>query len=85
MELEGQYTQYGQLVNVLVKGRSCGFTDIPEIRINSKTGAGADLRAQLTFITLEEFNDSDGSDDLLIEREEQLRTGGPLQIVKCVI
>ena len=85
LELEGQYTQYGQLVNVLVKGRSCGFTDIPEIRINSKTGAGADLRAQLTFITLEDFNNSDGSDDLLIEREEQLRTGGPLQIVKCVI
>lgn len=85
LELEGQYTQYGQLVSVLIKGRSCGFVDIPEIRINSKTGAGVELRAQLSFITLTDFENSDGSDDLQIEREEQLRQGGPLQVIKCII
>jgi len=53
--LEGRYTDSGQLVEILIKGETCGWTEIPEIEINSKTGAGANIRPVISFTKASEF------------------------------
>ena len=77
LELIGQYTEFGQLVNVVIRGRTCGFTGIPAIRINSKTGAGVDLRAQLAFYNVNDFDDLPEA-----IRDQEFE---PLQIIQCVL
>lgn len=81
LNLEGQYTEYGQLVNIKITGQTCGFVNIPEIRINSRTGAGVRLRSQLTFITLEEAEES----NVFSTAEFEGELGRGLQVIQCVL
>jgi hypothetical protein len=74
LELKGKYTEFGQLVSVEISGDTCGFTTIPEIRINSKTGAGVELRASLTFTKASEFT----------EQESAKYQNNFLYVVQCV-
>jgi hypothetical protein len=83
LELKGLFTEFGQIVGVEITGRVCGFIGIPEIRINSETGAGAQLRAQLTFIILDDYLNE--SSDVILDQNDNKVLGGPLEIIKCVI
>lgn len=74
LELKAKYTEVGQLVKIDISGQTCGFTDVPEIRINSPTGSGAEVRATLTFTKATEF-----------EAEERQRyKDSILQVVQCI-
>ena len=53
--LEGQYSDSGQLIAVVVKGEACGWKDTPEIGINSDTGNGARLRPIIAFTKASDF------------------------------
>lgn len=57
--LEGQYSDSGQLVAVVVKGEACGWKDTPEIGINSDTGNGARLRPIIAFTKASDFRADD--------------------------
>jgi len=74
LELTGRYTESGQLVAVEVSGNTCGFTTIPEVRINSKTGAGVELRASLSFVKATDFT----------EQEAARYQNNFLYVVQCV-
>ena len=81
LELEGQYTEYGQLVNIKITGQTCGFVNIPQIRINSRTGSGVRLRGQLTFITLEEAEER----NVFSTAEFEGELGRGLQVIQCIL
>ena len=74
LELKARYTEVGQLVKIEISGQTCGFTDIPEIRINSATGAGAEVRASLNFTKASEFT----------EDEQKRFRDSTLQVVQCI-
>ena len=48
----------GRIVGVKVNNKGSGFTNIPDLQINSQTGRGADLRAILKFVPLGEVSES---------------------------
>jgi len=74
LELIPRYTDAGQLVKLEVSGNVCGFTDIPEITINSATGAGVELRPVLTFTKATEF----------AEEDRKRIKEGTLKVVQCI-
>ena len=47
----------GRVVGVKVNNKGNGFTNIPDIRINSKTGRGARLRPIMKFVSLSEVSE----------------------------
>ncbi len=66
----------GQIVDIKLLSSGYGFTKIPRIEINSKTGVGADFRANLKFIPLDQFLE-----------DQNLQTIDPnklVQVVDCV-
>ena len=74
LELIPKYTEVGQLVKLEIVGNTCGFTDIPDITINSATGAGVEIRPVLTFTKASEF-----------EAEDRKRfKDSILQVVQCI-
>ena len=48
----------GRIVGVKVKNKGNGFTNIPDIRINTKTGRGANLKAVLNFVSPSEVSET---------------------------
>jgi hypothetical protein len=74
LELTPRYTEAGQLVKLEVSGNVCGFTDIPDITINSATGVGVELRPVLTFTKATEFEEED---------RKRIKEG-ILQVVQCI-
>ena len=48
----------GRIVGVKVNNKGSGFTNIPELRINTETGRGADLRAALNFVPVSEVSET---------------------------
>tara|TARA_B100001094_G_scaffold311965_1_gene348161 strand:+ start:20588 stop:23185 length:2598 start_codon:yes stop_codon:yes gene_type:complete len=71
--LEGRYTDSGQLVEIVIKGEQCGFVEIPDITINSKTGNGVRLRPSIVFTEASEFT-----------VEEQSRySSSTLSVIQC--
>ena len=48
----------GRIVGVKVNNKGNGFTNIPELRINTETGRGADLRAVLNFVPVSEVSET---------------------------
>ena len=48
----------GRVVGVKVNSRGSGFTNIPDLTINSQTGKGADLRAILKFVPVSEVSET---------------------------
>ena len=74
LELIPRYTDAGQLVKLEISGNVCGFTDIPEITINSATGAGVELRPVLTFTKATEF----------AEEDRKRIKEGTLKVVQCI-
>lgn len=59
--LEGRYTDSGQLIEIVIKGETCGFTEIPTVTLNSKTGNGVRLRPNLSFTRADAFTVEDQS------------------------
>lgn len=72
--LEGQYTDSGQLIQILVKGETCGWKEIPEIEINSKTGAGVNIKPILSFTKASDF----------VEEEAVKYQNSTLSVVQCI-
>ena len=48
----------GRVIGVKVNNKGNGFTNIPDIRINSKTGRGARLRPIMKFVSLSEVSET---------------------------
>ena len=48
----------GRVVGVKVNSKGHGFTNIPDIKINSKTGRGARLRPIMKFVSLSEVSET---------------------------
>jgi len=48
----------GRVVGVKVNKGGSGFTNIPDLTINSQTGKGADLRAILKFVPVSEVSET---------------------------
>ena len=48
----------GRVVGVKVNNKGSGFTNIPDLTINSQTGKGADLRAILKFVPVSEVSET---------------------------
>ena len=61
----------GRIVGVEIECTGHGFTSIPDIKINSETGIGADLRATLKFTDVSEVS-------------ETLDPAGVISVVNCV-
>lgn len=74
LTLTGRYTDSGQIVEIIIEGEVCGFTEIPEIQINSKTGAGAVLRPVLSFTKITDFS----------EQEVVRYQNSTLSVVQCI-
>jgi hypothetical protein len=71
--LEGRYTDSGQLVEIIIKGEVCGWVEIPDVTINSKTGNGVRLKPNIVFTKASEFT-----------VEEQSRYGSStLSVIQC--
>ena len=68
LEAGVRMTEAGQIIEINLRERICGLTDIPEITINSDTGEGAKIRPKLSFIKI--------TDD--IEEEPPPRTIFPI-------
>lgn len=69
-----KYTDAGQLVEIEIKGETCGWTDLPDIQINSRTGAGAIIKPNLSFTKATDFT-----------KEEQVRyKTSTLSVVQCI-
>ena len=66
----------GQIVDIKLLSGGYGFTKIPQIKINSKTGVGADFRTNLKFIPLEQFLED--------QNLEALDPNKLVQVVDCV-
>lgn len=74
-ELKLEVSPTGQIINVDIISRGYGFVTIPQIRINSDTGAGAQFRSVLRFTPASKFT------------EEELRIIGTeklLKVIDCV-
>ena len=67
-------TDSGQIVEIIIEGEVCGFTEIPEIQINSKTGAGAVFRPVLSFTKITDFS----------EQEVARYQSSTLSVVQCI-
>ena len=52
LEAGVRMTEAGQIIEINLRERICGLTDIPEITINSDTGEGAKIRPKLSFIKI---------------------------------
>lgn len=50
LEVKVQITEVGQIVSMDVLTSGCGFSEIPEITINSDTGVGLQVRPRMRFI-----------------------------------
>jgi len=48
----------GRIIGVKVNNKGNGFTNIPEIRINSQTGRGATLKPVLKFVSVSEVSET---------------------------
>ena len=71
--LEGRYTDSGQLVEIIIKGEVCGWVEIPDVTINSKTGNGVRLKPSIVFTEASEFT-----------VEEQSRySSSTLSVIQC--
>ena len=47
----------GRVVGVKVNNKGNGFTNIPDLTINSQTGKGANLKAILKFVSVDEVSE----------------------------
>jgi len=72
--LEGRYTDSGQLVEILINGETCGWKEMPEIEINSRTGAGANIKPILSFTKASDF----------VEEEAVRYQSSTLSVVQCI-
>ena len=71
-----EVNEAGQIVDIDIVSSGYGFTRIPRVRINSRTGVGADFRTRLKFIPLSEFT-----------KDNRLQSVDPnklVQVVDCV-
>ena len=48
----------GRIIGVKVNNKGNGFTNIPEIRINSQTGRGATLKPVLKFVSVNQVTET---------------------------
>ena len=71
-----QMTEFGQIVSIQVGSNACGLITLPEIEINSPTGAGAVIEPILSFTPITEFSESDDDDDV------QLVLDGPIDTLR---
>ena len=71
-----QMTEFGQIVSIQVGSNACGLPGLPEIEINSPTGAGAVIEPILSFTPITEFSESDDDDDV------QLVLDGPIDTLR---
>ena len=53
LEVSVQMNEEGQIVQMQVLNSVCGITEMPDIDINSETGAGIQVRPVLSFNKLE--------------------------------
>ena len=74
--VEIELNEVGQVVGINVVSTGYGFTKIPFVAINSRTGLGAEFRPRLKFIPLDDFLE-----------DQNLQTVDPnklVQVVDCV-
>ena len=74
--VEIELNEIGQVVGINVTSTGYGFTKIPYVAINSRTGLGAEFRPRLKFIPLDDFLE-----------DQNLQTLDPnklVQVVDCV-
>jgi hypothetical protein len=71
--LEGRYTDSGQLVEIVIKGEQCGFVEIPDVTINSKTGNGVRVKPNILFTEASKFT---------IEEQRRYRSS-TLSVIQC--
>ena len=55
LEVKVQLTEIGQIVAMIVVNGYCGLTEFPTITINSKNGAGAELRPVIDYVPNNQF------------------------------
>lgn len=69
-------TPLGQIVAINILTPGYGFTNVPQIQINSKNGVGAKSLAQLNFIPLDQF--------LVQQQIESVDPTKLVQVIDCV-
>jgi rare lipoprotein A (peptidoglycan hydrolase) len=57
LQVKVQITEVGQIVSMEVLNSGCGFAEIPEITINSDTGAGLEVRPVMKFVERQQYLD----------------------------
>ena len=55
LQVKVQITEIGQIVGMEVLSSGCGFNEVPEIRINSDTGAGLKVRPVMRFVDRDQY------------------------------
>lgn len=55
LDVKVQMTEMGQIVAMIVNNGYCGLTEIPEITINSRNGAGAEFRPIIDYVPNNQF------------------------------
>jgi arsenate reductase-like glutaredoxin family protein len=55
LQVKVQITEIGQIVGMEVLSSGCGFNEVPEIRINSDTGAGLKVRPVMRFVNRDQY------------------------------
>jgi hypothetical protein len=55
LQVKVQITEAGQIVAMEVLNSGCGFAEIPEITINSDTGAGLEVRPVMRFVERQQY------------------------------
>jgi|13_taG_2_1085334.scaffolds.fasta_scaffold00151_9 hypothetical protein len=73
LTLEGRYTDSGQLVEIVAKGEVCGWVEIPDVTINSKTGNGVRVKPNILFTEASEFS---------VEDQRRYRSS-TLSVIQC--
>ena len=75
LEVRIQITEVGQIVSMDVLNSGCGFAEIPEITINSDTGAGLEVRPVMRFIRKEQY----------LQEQPDFVPSRLIQVIDCVL
>jgi hypothetical protein len=77
LQVKIQMTDVGQIVAMEVLTPGCGVTEIPTITINSKTGAGLQVRPILSF--------TDKNDYLITQQRPDFNEKNLIKVIDCVL
>ena len=75
LQVKVQITEIGQIVAMEVLSSGCGFGEVPEITINSDTGAGLKVRPVMRFVNRDQY----------LQEQPDFNPARLIKVIDCVL